>query len=112
MPLQIQNITSEAYQRHIVQYDPSEITLELRYASIVQSWIMNVEYRDWAIYGVKLSVGTLHIRQENQPFDFVVLDLSGLGLDPVSRNDFADGRCGLFMLTASEMEAIRGAPVP
>jgi hypothetical protein len=73
---------------------------------------MTVEYKSWRIDNVKLSCGSLHMRQENKPFDFIVTDNSPAGLDPFQLNDFIDGRCSLYMLEADDMTDIRGVAVP
>jgi hypothetical protein len=49
--------------------------------------------------------------RQNQPFDFVCVDLSGNGIDPFKRQDFSSGRCEIYMLEAADMEQIRGAAV-
>jgi hypothetical protein len=61
---------------------------------------------------MRLSVGVLHMESKNLPFDFVVADLAGAGLDPLRRDDFSTSRCGLYLLEPAEIEAVRGAPVP
>lgn len=107
----ILNIGNEAYQRHAILFEESEIILELRYLSPVQIWIMNVEYKDWSISGVKLSCGVQHFRGSNMPFDFIVTDNLGYGQDPFRLADFSDERCTLFLLEPTELAVIRGTSV-
>jgi len=109
----ITNITDEAIQRHIVVFEESEIILRLRFFPKTQHWTFDAEYNGKAVYGVKLSVGVLHMTSENQPFDFFVTDRSGNGIDPFQIDDFANDRCRLYMLETAEMVAVRGgAEVP
>lgn len=112
MPLLIQNLTDEPHQRHVVTLGDYEAVLWLRFLPPAGRWFASVEYRDRAVRGVALAVGTLHIRSTNMPLDLAVIDNSGEGLDPMLRSDWATGRCSLYMLTADEMEALRGGPVP
>jgi hypothetical protein len=112
MPIQIENIDGDAHQRHTVLFGESEIVISLRYHPTVEMWTLDVTYGDRQALGYKLSVGVLHMRSRNFPFDFVVGDNTGQGLDPVRLDDFETGRCSLYMLDAADMEAIRGAPVP
>lgn len=112
MPRLIGNIGDEANQRHTIIFQDSEIVLTLRYLAPVQQWFMDVEYDDFNLYGVKMTVGVPHMVSANQPFDFVVLDNSGEGIDPFRLVDFTDGRCSLYLLTPDEMFDIRGVEVP
>lgn len=108
----IENISAETWQRHVVLFQESEITLTLRYLPTVELWVMDVEYKDFVIYGVGLAVNVLHMQASNQPFGFVCQDTSGNGLDPFRRNDFEEGRTVLYLVGADEMEGVRGAEVP
>ena len=109
----ILNISDETIQRHTVLFEESEVILTLRFYPKTEHWMFDAEYNGKAIYGVKLSVGVLHMVSENQPFDFYCEDRSGNGIDPFQRDDFINGRCRLYMLEAEDMIAVRdGAEVP
>lgn len=112
MPIQIENISDETHQRHIILFEESEIALTLRYYPTVQIWCADVEYKDSAAYGHKLSGGVLHMRSRNFPFDLTVTVENGSGLDPFRADDFLTGRCKLYLLDAADMELIRATPVP
>lgn len=112
MGIQIENITDEPHQRHTILFEESEIVLNLRYHPTVEMWVIDVEYKTARVLGLKLSLGVLHMRSKNLPFDFVIIDQSGTDLDPIRLDDFATGRCSLYMLDADDMEVVRGAPVP
>jgi len=107
--IQIQNITDEAHQRHIIIFQQSEIILTLRFYQTVSMWCFDVEYKGKIVNGVKLSAGVLHIRSSNLPFDFAVV---GDVIDPFRLDDFKTGRCKLYMLEPIDMDVIRAAPVP
>lgn len=106
------NINQNAFQEHIILFGESEVTLILRYASVVQQWFFDATYKDFTITGIKLAVDTLHMLSANQPFDFIVTDESKSGLDPFKLSDFADNRTLLYILEADDMEQIRGVEVP
>lgn len=112
MPIQIENITSEAHQRHTILFEESEIVLTLRFYATVQIWCMDVEYKGKVAQGHKLSAGVLHMRSRNYPFDFVIRLEDGAGLDPFRADDFVSGRCKLYLLDAADMVVIRATPVP
>ena len=110
---EIENIGAEAIQRHTIIFQEYEIKLTLRFFPKTQIWSFDAEFIDWQVYGLKLSVGVLHMVSQNKPFDFIVTDTSGNGIDPFQINDFSSGRCKLYMLNEQEMITIRnGAEVP
>lgn len=102
------NITSETLQRHLILFeDDGVVTLTLRFYPKTQHWAFDAEYKGRSVYGVKLSVGVLHIKSKNFPFDFFVVDGSGLGIDPFQRNDFHSGRCNIYIMETDDMLEIR-----
>lgn len=107
----IDNIGSETLQRHTILFQESEIVITLRFSPTVELWTMDVEYKDFVIYGVSLVVGVLHMESSNQPFGFVVQDTTGFGLDPFRRNDFIEGRNALYLVEPDEMTDVRGIEV-
>lgn len=109
--IEIQNIGSEVLQRHVILFEESEIVLRLRFLPMVSIWVFNVEYNGKSSNGHKLSCKTPHMLSTNFPFDFIVLDNSGNGLDPIDRHDFVNERCSLFMLEPDDIENVRGQPV-
>lgn len=108
---EIVNITEDANQRHLISLEDGEIILELRFYPTIQQWSFDIDFQDKIIKGVKVSLGVLHILNENYPFDFICLDLSGQGVDPFRVDDFSEGRCKLYILDPEDMEDVRGVPV-
>lgn len=109
---QLTNITDTNFQKHLILFEESEITLHLRFYSIVQAWFFDVEYKDFKVFGKKMSVSTYQLIANNQPFDLVAFDTSQNGLDPFKADDFSSGRVALILLEPDDMEAIRGTKVP
>ena len=107
----LQNITAEPIQRHTILFEESEIIFTLRFYPRTQIWMFDAEFGDTVVYGLKLSVGVLHMISQNQPFDFVCVDRSGEGIDPFKRQDFSSRRCEIYMLEAADMEQLRGVEV-
>jgi hypothetical protein len=107
----INNIGTEGFQTHTIPLDTGDITLQIRFYASVEIWQMSVEYQDKSINGVKLSAGVTHIRSANLPFDFILEDTTGNGIDPYKQDDFSTERCILYLLDADETEAIRGQAV-
>lgn len=108
----ITNITDEPIQRHVLLFDRGEAVIFIRHLPTVEMWKMRVEYRDDFIEGVKLSLGALHFRHKGWPFDIALLATDSSGIDPYRADDFASGRCELYMVTPDEMIEIRGGDVP
>lgn len=112
MAVRIQNLTDEPYQRHIVILDEQEVEVSIRYLSVVEGWFLDVTYAGRSAYGFKLALNTLHMQSQNYPFDFIVEDLTGRGIDPFRIDDFSENRCALYMLQGDDMAEIRGQYVP
>lgn len=110
--IRIENLSSDAHQRHTLLIDRGQVALVLRYLPAVQIWIMDVEYLGKAQRGVKLSASVLHIRSFNFPFDFTVVVTDNSGVDPFRLDDFSSGRCELYFVTPAEMVDLRGLEVP
>ena len=108
---EITNITADPSQRHIIDLNGNEITLDLRFYPTVEQWCFDVTYKEDSVKGVKLSLSVLHINNVNLPFDFVVFDSSNAGLDPFKVDDFDVLRCRLYILDPEDMETFRGVPV-
>jgi hypothetical protein len=111
MALEITNITDEIDQIHTILFYDSDIILTLRYHNVTEIWTFDISYAGKNVYGVKLSLGTLHLRSNNFPFDFVCLDTSDSGIDAFKRDDFTTGRIRLYILEPEDMEERRGYAV-
>lgn len=107
----ISNVGNESIQRHTILFENNEIILRLRFFAVTEIWTMDVTYNGESIRGTKLSTGIVHMIGQNWPFDFIVTDESGNGIDPFQKSDFTNGRCHLYLLEPSEIEQIRGVPV-
>ncbi|HCC76682.1 MAG TPA: hypothetical protein DEQ42_13500 [Shigella sp.] len=108
----ITNITDESIQRHTLIFDRGEAVVTLSHLPTVEMWKMRVEYNDDYIDGVKLSLGTLHFRHKNWPFDIALLCTDNSGIDPYRSDDFASGRIEMYLVTPEEMTEIRGGDLP
>lgn len=108
----IEKVSADADQQHTLLTDSGTVRLRLRYHPVVQIWTLDAQYAGLGIYGVKLTLGTLHVRAANMLFDFVVQDAGRTGIDPFLADDFESGRCRLWFVTREEMREIRGAEVP
>jgi len=109
--LRINNITSEAIQRHSLVIDDLDIDIILRFLPSVEIWLLDVEFEGRVLRGLKLSAGVTHIRGANMPFDFVVTIEDNSGIDPFRISDFELGRCELYYVTVDDMTALRGQEV-
>ena len=111
MPRLVQNITSESNQRHTLLFNDIQVDLFIRFNSQVSQWFIDVKTGSKSVYGVKLSVGPLHINSRNMPCDFIVKDASLNGIDSFKQDDFSEGRCILYLLDDQDMIKIRGQRV-
>ena len=108
---QVENIGNEGFQSHTIPLPTGDLILKLKFLSLVGFWQMSVEFNGKSINGIKLSVGVLHMRSANFPFDFIVQDTSESGIDPFKSDDFTLGRCILYLLESDEIAEIRGQEV-
>lgn len=111
--IQLNNITEEPIQLHTIPLDFSDndLKLTIRFYPTIQAWYVDVEWNKNFVKGVKLSLGVLHILSSNLPFDIVVGDTSGNGIDPFRIDDFVAGRCTIGILNNEEIASIRGVTV-
>lgn len=107
----IENISADAYQRHLIPLGDEFITVDFKFLSTVTIWQIYVTYKDKSINGVKLSVGCPHVLEQNWPFDFYIVDNSENGIDPYRLDDFSEGRCTFVVLDPDDVEEVRGYPV-
>ena len=112
MAIQITGITDESRQRHILLQNDEEITLTLNFYQVAEFWSFDVSWRGETYEGFMLSLGVLHIRELNWPFDFFVSLTDSSGQAPFRLGDFSEGRCELYFVTAGEMQELRGLEVP
>ena len=75
-------------------------------------WFMSLLVDDVPVLnGQGLSCGTILMEQNNYPFAFTVNDNANLGIDPFRLEDFADGRCTMYMFERLEIAELRGFDV-
>lgn len=108
---EIINITDEAQQLHKIPFFDFEIRLSISFHAVIAAWFIDIEYKDKSVNSIKLSLGTLHLRSNNLPFDFVVVDLLNNGFDPFKIDDFLSERFKLILLEPDDMEERRGYAV-
>ncbi|MDR0453479.1 MAG: hypothetical protein LBH05_01555 [Deferribacteraceae bacterium] len=101
--LKINGITNYPMQRHIIPFEKGRVILRLRFYGHHEFWTMGVEYGGKNVYGIKLSLGVLHLKNNNYPFDFMIEDTSNTGIDPFMAEDFMIGRINLYMLEAEDL---------
>lgn len=106
MAIQITGITDEPRQRHILLVRDEEITLTLNFYAVSEFWSFDVSWRGETFHGFMMSLGVLHIRALNWPFDFFVAVNDSSGQAPFRQGDFAEGRCDLYFVTEEEMQAL------
>lgn len=107
----ISNVSDESIQRHTIPLQDENITLIIRFYSVIQIWTMDCTYKGVTVRGTKCTVGSLHFAYKNWPFDFVFDDLSTAKIDPYKSDDFTSGRMRMFYLEPQDMVLIRGYAV-
>ncbi len=109
--IRIDNITDEASQTLPIVFVRDEITITLKYADIVRTWLLSVRYRNWRADNVRMALGTRLLKLENRPFDFVVISEITGDLEPDTIDAFSSGNYSLIMLEPADLKTIRGFEV-
>lgn len=104
--LKIQLDNSPYFQQNFLISQNHRIRLSLRYNSIGEHWAMDVfdyQKNDFVAQGVALVVGVPLLWRHPVDYCFLLNDISGLDIDPVSVNDLAT-RFELFLVMKSELK--------
>ena len=99
--------------------DGSLAQVEMQYEGTTQRWLMNVSHPtippNGIIYNKEVCFSPNIMREWRNIIPFGLCCTSTDGGDPVSIEDFVDGRCNLYLLNAADVIAVEqqvyGAPV-
>ena len=103
----LDGITDEAYQQHIIPWQNENMVFNLRYVSTVQSWFVDIEYKNEKCGAELATLGALMFESSSFPFRVQVVDKLGSGLDPFEKNDFID-RIEIRFMDLDDAEKVRG----
>jgi len=96
-------ITDSSKQEIMIAVEDFTLKLILRFLPMVQSWQMTVIRDDVTIItNRKLSLGNFILKTKNEPFLFIVADLSNSNIDPLKIDDFSSNRCQLLLTNREE----------
>lgn len=106
----IDNLSDAADQVTNLQlYDGSIATLELIYLGTIQRWMFNISHPDFpggSLNGQILCVHPNILRQWKKILPFGLAIISASGGDPVGIEDFASGQITLYVLDATDVQAV------
>jgi hypothetical protein len=109
MPNLINNLTNFADQLMTLQLaDGTNATVELLYNGTTERWTMNVSYApaNFSVNGIGVCCYPNLLRQWRNLLPFGLACTSADQTDPVDVNDFYTGRVSLYVLTATDVQAI------
>lgn len=102
---------SDAKQKIKILYEDTTIEIEFRFYPTIESWNMNISFRDEElINGKKITMGVPMLKQLNKPFDLIALENQKTGIDPFKQDDFIN-RVNLYLLEREDLIEIRGYDV-
>ncbi len=105
-------LTNEPKQKLSILFEDTSIIIEFRFNPTIESWTMNINFRDTVLVnGKKISLGFPILKEFNKPFDLVCVDNKNLGIDPFRLKDFSSDRVSLYLLNRLEVEELRGYDV-
>ena len=105
--VQINNLSDAADQvTNLAMPDGSNGVLELIYRGATQRWTFNFthsQFPNGALIGQMLCVHPNILRNFKNVINFGMACVSADGQDPVSIEDFVDGRISLYILSAADV---------
>lgn len=104
---QITTISNDAKQTiYVTLSDDSVVTLDIRYLAAIQRWGFSVSHDTLTVNGQIICVSPNMLRQWRKIAAFGLACMSTDGVDPILPDDFVNGRCVLYVLSASEVESV------
>ena len=100
----LNKINDTAYQRFFLTGNKGQnITLTLRYMPFQEIWVMDVEYQNIVINGVRVvnSPNILHTFKNTLPFGFMCASVEDI--DPTFIDDFSTQRSNLYLLNEQDV---------
>lgn len=109
---QIDNLSDDANQKvQVVIDDGSIVEVTLRYMPSGQRWFFSVSRASFApgLIGVCVHPNLLRTWRNVIPFGLMCSSIDGV--DPAYVQDWVNGRCSLFVLSAAEVAAVEASVV-
>jgi len=104
-------IGEEPKQTITILFEDTLIILTIKFRPIIQSWTMDINFRDeLLVNGKKLVIGLPLLKQFNKPFDIVLQENQNTGIDPFKQDDFTS-RVSVFLLERDDLIELRGYDV-
>lgn len=112
----LNNITDAANQKMTIPLaDGTNLILVLVYRPAIQRWTADISHPQLVMNGYNICLGPNIVRQWRNVVPFGIACTSNNGLDPMQIEDFTNGTCQLFILSAAEVLQVETdilAPVP
>lgn len=112
----LDNFTDAADQLMTVPLaDGSSVKLEFFYRPGIQRWTVDITHPLLTMGGFNLSLGPNILRQWRRLIPFGIAVTSNNGLDPMNAEDFQNGTCSVYILSADEVQQVEDeilAPIP
>lgn len=95
--------------------DGTSAKMQFKYRSGIQRWTVDITHPLLTLTGYNLSMGPNILRPWRNLIPFGMAISSINGLDPLNIEDFNNGICQVYMLTAEEVQQVETeilAPIP
>lgn len=105
---QIQGLTTDPLQTQTFSLpDSSQVTIQIYFVPMQLGWfITSITYGDFTLQGIRITTNPNILYQWRNQIPFGIACLSPSGREPTQQADFATAASSLYVLTASETEAI------
>lgn len=101
----------EPKQKITILFEDTSIIIEIRYRPTIQSWTIDITFRDEVLVsGKRLTAGLMLLKQFNKPFDITLKENQKTGLDPFLQDDF-EKRFTVFLFEREDVKELRGYDV-
>ena len=103
----LNRIIDHPHQRFFLTGNANQrIAMTLRFLPLVESWVIDIEYEDFRLYGVRVVNSVNFLRQYRNIIPFGMSCQSRDNLDPVFINDFSSQRTALHLLDSEDVQRI------
>lgn len=105
-------LTNEPKQSFTIPFEDFETRVTVKFLTVSRIWVMDVEdSRGMKLNNYKLSVNVQHLKQNNTPYDFTIIDKSALGVDPFHLENFERDDYAFYLLEREDTITLRGYDV-
>ena len=102
----LQNLTSDARQNNIYDFNERKIQVELYYSQVNVGWFITLTDGDFKLQNARLTCHYNYMNKWRRKLKWGLQIISKDGNDPYNIEDFVSGRVELYFLTPDEVSYV------